>query len=41
MQRALPDAQVALLPAAGHQPQLEARDAWLAAVAAHLERARR
>lgn len=37
---ALPNATHVVLPEAGHQPQLEARAAWLAAVRQHLERAR-
>jgi pimeloyl-ACP methyl ester carboxylesterase len=38
--RELPDARLAVLPAAGHQPQHEAPEAWRAAVLAHLARVR-
>jgi 2-succinyl-6-hydroxy-2,4-cyclohexadiene-1-carboxylate synthase len=38
--REIPDAFLVVLPEAGHQPQLEAPAAWLAAVTAHVERAR-
>lgn len=40
MASALPDARRVVIPDAGHQPQLEARDAWLAAIAGHLARVR-
>ena len=36
----IPDAQLRVLPGAGHQPQHEAPAAWLAAVLQHLARAR-
>lgn len=38
--REIPDASLVVLPEAGHQPQHEAPAAWLAAVTAHLTRAR-
>ena len=38
--REIPGACLAVLPEAGHQPQLEAPAAWLAAVTAHLQRVR-
>ncbi len=37
---ALPNAKHVVIPGAGHQPQLEAPEAWLAAIAEHLARAR-
>jgi 2-succinyl-6-hydroxy-2,4-cyclohexadiene-1-carboxylate synthase len=39
--REIPDSFLVVLAEAGHQPQLEAPAAWLAAVTAHVERARR
>jgi pimeloyl-ACP methyl ester carboxylesterase len=36
----IPDAQLVVLPGAGHQPQHEAPEAWRAAVLAHLARVR-
>ncbi|MEN8158707.1 MAG: alpha/beta fold hydrolase [Myxococcota bacterium] len=38
--REIPDAMLVVLPEGGHQPQHEAPEAWLGAVAAHLERVR-
>jgi 2-succinyl-6-hydroxy-2,4-cyclohexadiene-1-carboxylate synthase len=38
--REIPDAMLVVLPEGGHQPQHEAPAAWLAAVTAHLTRAR-
>jgi pimeloyl-ACP methyl ester carboxylesterase len=40
MASALPDARHVVIAEAGHQPQLEAREAWLAAIAEHLARVR-
>jgi pimeloyl-ACP methyl ester carboxylesterase len=37
--RGIPDAELAVLPEAGHQPQNEAAAAWFEAVRAHLVRA--
>jgi pimeloyl-ACP methyl ester carboxylesterase len=38
--RDIPDARLALIPEAGHQPQLENPAAWLAALGDHLARVR-
>ena len=40
MARAIPGAQHVVIEGAAHSPQLENQEAWLAAVLAHLERAR-
>lgn len=40
LEAAIPDARRITIPGAAHQPQLEAPDAWLAAVRAHLARVR-
>jgi pimeloyl-ACP methyl ester carboxylesterase len=40
MARAIPGARHVVIDDAAHSPQLENPDAWLAAVLAHLERAR-
>jgi len=40
MVRDIPDARLALIPEAGHQPQLENPAAWLAALGDHLARVR-
>ena len=37
---AIPGARHSVIPNAGHQPQLEAREAWLAALREHLKRVR-
>lgn len=37
---AIPDAELAILPGAGHQPQLENPEAWTAEIRDHLERVR-
>jgi len=36
----IPDARLVVVPGAHHSPQIEATDAWLAAVGGHLERVR-
>ena len=41
MADAIPDATLHVIPDAAHSPQLENTPAWLAAIRAHLERARR
>ena len=40
MADAIPDAKLVVIKGADHGPQIEAREAWLEAVRAHLERAR-
>ena len=37
----IPDAELVVVPGAGHSPQLENEPAWLDAIGAHLERVRR
>jgi pimeloyl-ACP methyl ester carboxylesterase len=38
--RGIPEAALAVIPDAGHNPQLENRDAWLREICEHLHRAR-
>lgn len=40
MHARIPGARLAVIPDGGHSPQIEAREAWLEAVAEHLQRAR-
>lgn len=40
MQERIPGARLAVIPEAGHSPQIEAPDAWLAAIEDHLRRVR-